>query len=268
MQLHNELLWLAKQIDKIPVSNEPSLWKAMREIGNTSAVNGSVATKRHVYITGEPQVVYTLTDLFQSVELLKDVVTLTSAKYPHPVLQWMDITYYPPNTLQMLPKNKMLTLFTEHRLPLWSRSLFIEQKICNVVATENILALLHMPNINQFLVDDFSYHYLLDDVVVTRNMTIAQSKQQLTPELPKQYILQLMTMKDSNEEKEKNLILDKIAVHMLNTFWLQNHPSFPQWMPVLLREITAFLKIKHNNATIEEIIKELKVWGNRDKRIS
>lgn len=265
MKLHDELLWLAKQIDRIPISDDLSLWKVIRETEVTMVTNINM-TKRHVYITGEPQVVYNLTDLFDSVTFLNDIVTLTSDKYSHPALQWMDITYYPPTELHMLPKNITLTLFAESRLPFWSRSLFTKQKICNVVTNEKIPAISRMERIRQYTIDDFSYQYLLDDVLVTVGTTTGRPQQQLNPELPKQYIMQLITMKDSNQQKD--IILDKIAVHMLNAYWLQNHPPIPQWMPILFREITSFLKIKYSNEAIEKTIQELEVWGNRDKRIS
>lgn len=266
MKFHDEIVWLAKQIDQVPVSTEPSLWKALREQREEEKTKTVVQQKRHVFITGEPQVVYKLTDLFPSVALLHDVVTLTAETNEHAALQWMDITYYPPGAAMYLPKNKTLTLFTENRLPLWSRTLFMEQKVSNVVITEHIVALKRMASVKQYVVDDFSYEYLLDDVVVKKEKVISSS-QQLYPEPPKQYVFQLMAM-HNKQQKESGLILDKMAAHMLNTYWLQNHPPIVNWFPVLINEIKEFLIIRASNETNEKIMGYMKVWGKRDKRIS
>lgn len=266
MKFHDEIIWLAKQLDQVAVSTEPSLWKALREQGEVEKAKTVVQQKRHVYITGEPQVVYKLTDLFPSVALLQDVVTLTDETYEHAALQWMDITYYPPDAAKHLPKNKTLTLFTENRLPLWSRTLFMEQKVSNVVVTEHILALKPMTSVKQYVSDHFSYEYLLDDVVVKKEQ-VNSSSQQLYPEPPKQYVLQLMAM-HNKQQIERGLILDKMAVHMLDTYWLQNHPLIVNWFPVLINEIKEFLIIRASNETNEKIMGYMKVWGKRDKRIS
>ena len=55
---------------------------------------------------------------------------------------------------------------------------------------------------------------------------------------------------------------------MLNIYWLQNHPPLPQWMPILLREIGEYLFIQKNIVAKGNVLDKLKVWGNRDKRIS
>lgn len=265
MKFHNELLWLAKQLDRMPVSQEPSLWKALREQREESAGKPNVLKKRHVYITGEVQTIYKRTDLFSSVALLEDVLTLTSETNAHPALQWMDITYYPPNALTHVPKNKTLTLFAENRLPLWSRSLFMEKKISNVVVTESIVALARMDDVKQHLLDDFSYEFLLDDVVAQKELQAPS--QQLFPEPPKQYVLQIMAM-NAKQQKERALILDRMAAQMLNTYWLQNHPPIAKWLPVLMEEIKAFLAIQASNATNEKLMNAMKAWGKRDKRIN
>lgn len=264
MKYQDELIWLAHQLEKVPFTEEPSLWRAIRLAGNNSII-GNMETKRHVYITGDPQTVYKMTDLFESVSSLNEIVQLTSSKSNHRALQWMDITYFPPEHIGQLPKNKTVTLFTENRLPLWSRQLFMEEKICNVVATENLVALKRMPKVRLYVMDDFSYEYLLDDVMVMNDKKISNQTEELFPNVPKQYIL---TFNGSNEQTKQMLILDGIASNMLNTYWLQNHPPFPQWMPILLREIKVFLELKQKALTKEQFIMELKVWGNRDKRIN
>lgn len=267
MKYQNELIWLAYQLEKVPVSEEPSLWNAIR-LATSGSVTKKIETKRHVYITGDPQIVYQLTDLFESVSPLNDIVSLTSSMNKHPALQWMDITYVPPELIALLPKSKTVTLFTENRLPLWTRQLFQEDKVSNVVAADKIVALNRLPKVCFYLIDDFSYEYLLDDVIALKEDILTKQKDELLPDVPKQYILQLIAMNDSTQQKERALILDKIAAHMLNTYWLQNHPPLPHWMPILLREIKVFLDIKPQELTKEKLIKELKVWGNRDKRIN
>lgn len=264
MKYQNELIWLAQQIEKVTITEEPSLWRAIH-LASSSSLSGNVESKRHVYITGDPQIVYKLTDLFESVSPLNEVVKLTSSKSNHPALQWMDITYIPPEHIGELPKNKTVTLFTENRLPLWSRQLFLDEKICNVVATEDLVSLTRMPKVCLYVIEDFSYEYLLDDVIVRKDEKVVKQKEELLPNVPKQYILQL---NGSKEQTEQMLILDDIAVNMLNTYWLQNYPLFPQWMPILLREINVFLEMKQKALTKEQFIIELKVWGSRDKRIN
>lgn len=263
MQYQYELIWLAKQLEKQKISEEPSIWNAIRKAQFTTS-KISVESKRHVYITGDPQVVYQMTNLFDSVASLDKVLTLTSEQNTHPALQWMTISYYPPSSIEQFPKNKALTLFTEGRLPLWSRNLFIDDKICKVVSTEPIPTLSRMPKVERYVASDFSYGDLLDDVIVPTDEKIEIPLKQLYPEIPKQYVLKISALQNLNDWEK---ILDDAAASMLNTYWLQNRPTFPQWMPVLLREISHFLMIRENIKSPKEVLEKLKVWGKRDKRI-
>lgn len=264
MQYQYELVWLAKQVEKQKVSKQPSIWNGIRR-AQFDAQKMNVEAKRHVYITGDAQVVFEMTNIFDSLSTLHEVVTVTSKKSAHPALQWMTITYYPPQFIEQLPETKAFTLFMENRLPVWSRNLFLQNKVCNVVSKEEIPAIGRFPNVTTYRADTFSYMNLLDDVIIREETVIKSPSTQLYPEVPKQYVLKLSATQNAKEIEE---ILDDAAASMLNTYWLQNHPPFPQWMPILLREIREFLTIKHNIKSNKDVLQKLKVWGNRDKRIS
>ena len=66
MLYQSELVWLAHQLDQQEnPTGIPSMWKAIRETDFPDA-STSVDKKRHVYLTGEPEVIYSMTDLFDS----------------------------------------------------------------------------------------------------------------------------------------------------------------------------------------------------------
>ena len=240
MQYQYELVWLAQQLEKQKVSNEPSIWNAIR-MAPFNQTTQTVHWKRHVYITGEPQVVFEMTNLCNSITTLQQVVKFTTQKHMHPALQWMDITYYPPNCIDQLGEQNTVTLFVDNRLPTWSRSLFMDNKICNVVGIETVSAVQRFPNVTFYSANTFSYMQLLDDVMIQQEKTIVRPKGQLLPDVPKQFVLKLST---AINKKEIETIIDEAAASMLNTYWLQNHPPFPLWMPILLREIGELLFIK------------------------
>lgn len=264
MQYRYEIVWLAQQLEKQKVSSEPSLWNALR-YAQFKQMTETEQRKRQVYITGEPQVLFEMTNLCDSIAMLQNVITFKDDKYTHPALQWMNITYYPPNRLDQLDNHQTVSLFVDNRLPLWSRSLFMDNKVCNVVGIEDIPSVQCFPNVTFYKAEIFSYMHLLDDVIVKKEKEFVRPKQQLLPEVPKQYALKLATTTNSNE---LIAILDEAAASMLNIYWLQNHPPLPQWMPILLREIGEYLFIQKNIVAKGNVLDKLKVWGNRDKRIS
>lgn len=265
MQYYKEIIWLAKAFEKAEISAEPSLWKALREdVKNTKKI--IVENKRHVYITGNQQVVFELTGLFNSIALLNDVIKLTNENCIHPALDWMDISYYPPSEIKNLPEGARVTLFISERLPIWSRPLFTNNKVATIVGLKEFSGVENIKNINFHLIEKFSYEYLLDDIQLNNNKRNTSNEQILT-EVPKQYVLKLWSLQEKNELQLMGEVLDEIAIYMLNTYWLQNKPEFPQWMPILLKEIECFLQMKDKEDTIEKLIDELKVWGQRDKRV-
>lgn len=264
MQYRYELVWLAQQLENQKISNEPSLWNALRDT-QFKQVTKQEREKRQVYITGEPQVLFEMINLCDSVTTLQNIITFKDDKYAHPALQWMNITYYPPNCLDQLDNHQTVSLFVDRRLPLWSRSLFMNNKVCNVVGIEDIPSVQNFPNVTFYRVEQFSYIHLLDDVIVKKETKLARSKKQFLPDVPKQYTLKLASTNDSNE---LITILDEAAASMLNTYWLQNNPPLTQWMSILLREIGEYLYIQKNVVAKDTVLDELKVWGNRDKRIN
>lgn len=261
MTFTQEFLWLAKQLDQVAVSHEPSLWRALRE--QSTASKHQVQHKRHVYVTGEPQTIYQQTDLFTAIPKNNEAQTLTDKTNAHPALQWMTITYCPPDVLHEF-KAQTFTLFVENRLPLWARSLFTEHRVGNIVVTDTIPALSRMDGVKQYRIDGFNYELLLDDVMVQQEPYV-QPKQQFFNEPPKHLTMQLIATK---QPAQRSVILDKMAAHMLNTYWLQNNPPINLWLPVLLKEIAAFLVIRASTQSNEKILDDMKAWGKRDKAIN
>lgn len=266
MQYYKEIIWLAKAFEKAEITAEPSLWNALREDAK-NANKIIVENKRHVYITGDQQVVFELTGLFDSIALLNDVIKLTNENNIHPALSWMDISYYPPSEIKNLPEGVRVTLFISERLPIWSRPLFTNHKVATIVGLKEFPGVANIRNINFHLIENFSYEYLLDDIQLNENNKRNMSNEQILTEVPKQYVLKLWALQEKNEFQTIGEILDEIAIYMLNTYWLQNKPEFPQWMPILLKEIEYFLHMKDKEYDIEKLIDELKVWGQRDKRV-
>jgi len=109
-----------------------------------------------------------------------------------------------------------------------------------------------------------SYNDLLDDTMIPLDKVSERPDHQLFPEVPKRFLL-----KNSQFQENSSLShdLDEAAAEMLNTYWLQNHPPFPEWMPILLREIQQFLLLKEKRDSRIHTLEQLKVWGLRDKRI-
>ena len=264
MLYRSELVWLAHQLDQQEHSPDiPSVWKAIRETDLAKPVP-RVAEKRQVYLTGEPEVVYSMTDLFDSLPDEKQVHIVTEEQHTHPALNWMSITYYPPHELKQLPDGENVTLFTTTKLPLWSRTYFSKNRISQVVSAEEIMTLHRFSGVRQTNIIEFSYADLLDDTRVILDERSKRPDHQLFPEIPKQFSFKLSQL---HEELNWDQELDEVAAHMLNTYWLQNRPPFPEWMPILLREIQQFLRLKQNQHGRTNILEQLEEWGLRDKRI-
>lgn len=264
MLYQSELVWLAHQLDQQEnPTGIPSMWKAIRETDFPDA-STSIDKKRHVYLTGEPEVIYSMTDLFDSLPDEKKLHVFTKEQHTHPALDWMSITYYPAHELEKLPEGASITLFTTTKLPFWSRPYFLNGRISQVVSEQEILALHRFSNVRQTNIRQFSYNDLLDDTMIPLDKVSERPDHQLFPEVPKRFLL-----KFSQPQRNSSLSheLDEAAAEMLNTYWLQNHPSFPEWMPILLREIQQFLLLKENRGSRIHTLEQLKVWGLRDKRI-
>jgi len=257
-------VWLAHQLDQQEHSPDiPSMWKAIRETDLSKPIP-HVTEKRQVYLTGEPEVVYSMTDLFDSLPDEKQIHIVTKEQHTHPALNWMSITYYPPHELKQLPNGENVTLFTTAKLPLWSRTYFSKNRISQVVSEKEILTLHRFPSVRQTMIDEFSYIDLLDDTRIPLKKESKRLEYQLFPEIPKRFSFKLS---QPQEDWKWDQELDEVAAHMLNTYWLQNRPPFPEWMPILLREIQHFLLLKNKQHSKADILEQLEMWGLRDKRI-
>lgn len=261
MLYQSELVWLAQQLDSQEISADtPSMWKAIRETDFPDK-SSTVTYIRNVYFTGDPEVVYSMMDVFDSIPDIEKVHVLTKELHTHPALNWMSITYYPPHLLEQLPEGETVTLFTIEKLPSWSRTYFLNGQVSQVVSEREIVALNRFGNIRQLNIEQFSYNDLLDDTVIPLEQAKERKEHQLFPEVPKWFVLKMSQQQSSNLDHD----LDEAASDMLNTYWLQNHPSFPEWMPILLREIEHFLLLKQRRSEKMEKLDQLRAWGLRDK---
>lgn len=257
------IIWLATQLDRMPISNEVSLWNAIRQEEAPQHRFANDETLR-VYITGEPEDVYEHTDLFLAIPTKTQAIDVFSQNPTHRLKEWLAITYVPPQAVDVnSPYN--VTLFVKDRLPRWSRELLLAQKICRVVSTVPIRTLERFNDVHQVVLTDFNYEQLMMDMLPASPQKNRTTATQLYPTVPKHHTLKLL--KPANgQQAASHLLLDTIAVDMLNIYWLQNRPIIAEWMPYLLREIEVFLKIKQQHVQdLNNIIQKLERWGARDK---
>lgn len=257
------IIWLATQLDRMPISTEVSLWNAIRQEEAPQHRFANDETLR-VYITGEPEVVYGQTDLFHTIPSKTQPIDVFEQNPTHRLKEWLAITYVPPQAVDVnSPYN--VTLFVKDRLPRWSRELLLAQKICRVVSTVPIRTLERFNDVHQVVLTDFDYEQLMMDMLPASPKKNRTTAPQLYPTVPKHHTLKLLNS-NSGQQEESHLILDSIAVDMLNIYWLQNRPVISDWMPYLLREIDAFLMIKQQHGhDLNNIIQKLERWGARDK---
>jgi len=258
MDYQSKISWLATQLEKHMLENEPSIWKAMSEADfkKSRRYNAGI---RQVYIVGEPGILSEYTSLFDTVPTSMGRI---ESREDHPVLQWMTVHYYLPSDLDEIPVGVRINLFVEDRLPTWSRPLFQAETIAKVVSKKKIKTLAQLTRVTNALYDEMTIDQLMDDFFPMK--IIEKSSEELYPEVPRKHLIRLSTMTDLCERSK---VMDLAAADMLNTYWLQNRPSFPEWMPILMREVAHFLTIKSSNAQGEELIEQLKRWGEREKRI-
>lgn len=261
MQYSKEaVVWLAKTLDCTPISAELSLWQAIRN-GATERQKFASEAKLRVYVTGEPEHIYELTDLFHVLPSEDVIIDVFKHNPDHRVNDWFDITYVPPKKLSEI-ENERFTLFTAGRLPIWSRQLLLHRQVSKVISTSLISALARFPDVRQVIVTDFHYDHLRDDLIPFLQKDNLAKASQLYPTVPKHFALKLSTLTD---DVQIEALLDEVAREMLNIYWLQNDPPLKQWMPYLLREIDAFLLIKHHYRDAQQALQQLERWGNRDK---
>lgn len=258
MDYQSEVAWLAHQLEKHMLEDEPSIWKAMREteFNDTSRYSDGV---RQVYIVGEPDVLREYTNFFDSVPT---TMGRLKSRENHPILKWMTVHYYLPSDLEEIPKGVRVNLFVEERIPTWSRALFQEETVAKVVSKKTIKTLARLKRVTNVLYKEMTIDHLMDDFLPIK--AVEKVSEELYPDVPRQHLIRLSTLTESHELFE---VIDLAAADMLNTYWLQNRPEFPEWMPILVREVAQFLTIKSSNAQSEELIERLERWGKREKRI-
>ncbi|TCI77785.1 hypothetical protein EVJ20_07440 [Exiguobacterium sp. SH0S1] len=258
MDYQSEIAWLAHQLEKRMLDDEPSIWKAIREaeFNDTRRYSDGV---RQVYIVGEPEVLFEHTKLFDSIPTSMGRIEWTEG---HPVLKWLTIHYYLPSEIDEIPVGVKVSLFVEDRLPSWSRPLFRSETVANVVSEVEIKALSRLKNVTSCLIEEMTINHLIDDFMSSE--PVEKVSEELYPDIPRQHLIRLSTL---TEQHELSDVMDEAAADMLNTYWLQNRPSFPEWMPILSREVAHFLTIKSASSQGEALIERLKVWGEREKRI-
>ncbi|WP_269317703.1 hypothetical protein [Exiguobacterium sp. KJ 601] len=258
MSYQSEIAWLAHQLEKHMLEDEPSIWKAMREaeFQNTRRFDEGV---RQVYIVGEPDILSEYTNLFDSVPTSKGRI---ESREDHSILKWMVVHYYLPADLDEIPTGVRVNLFVEERLPIWSRTLFQTEAVAKVVSKKRIKTLEKLTKVTNTLYEEMTIDHLMDDYLPME--TVEKVTEELYPDIPRQYLMRLSTL---TEPRELSDVMDLAAADMLNAYWLQNRPTFPEWMPILIREVAQFLTIKSSHDQGEELIERMKGWGEREKRI-
>lgn len=254
--------WLADRLQNHLVTEDPSLWTELILQSKNQPKNRF--SKKQVYLTGAPSDIFHMTDLFNEPPELDKVLHLTEKSFEHPALMWMDVHYYPPVVLNVLPEQATITIFVNDRLPVWARKLIVKGKVKQVVSIGGIMPLQVADEVQPTYIraSEFSYDYLLSESSV--RPTEAVNGEQLFADIPNQLRLRLKKA----EENQKVILMDDIAAYMLNEYWLMNKPGLHKWMPILIKEIAAFFEIRKSDLTTTELLTELETWGYRDKSIN
>ncbi|MGV2875846.1 hypothetical protein ROU88_08115 [Macrococcus capreoli] len=260
MNKKSSWIWLGNQLNNYIVTAEPSLWKEL--IVNRNVTIGEKTNKRTVYISGEPNDVYKMLDLFIEVPSENKLTILTQRDFDHPALKWMEIYYYPPALIKEVPGNSGISIFVNNRIPIWARKLIVNSKAKRIISVEEVNPVkTGSTNTTCYItMDQFNYNYLLNDSLVINCEHMAHQK---FADIPNQ--LKIKYIK-SNSQEALN-ILDMIASNMLNEYWLINKPYMHQWISVLLREIDLYLKIKNSDISKEDKLIAVEKWGYHDKSI-
>lgn len=270
-EFKEEIVWLLKALANANNQKEViSFWSVVAELQSPKIEKKiPISSRRVVTVIGEPTVVYTMTNLFDQLPADDTALLLTSdiderhphAKYcAHPFLEWVDVLYVPPACVkEQIARIGTVTLMTDSKLPLWSRTLFNNNLVANIVATK----LIKMPPARDYIsvydVSQFSYGILLDDFIPALKPTIIDNR--IPAMLPKDFVAKIYL--EENQEREKRLaLIDEAAITMINTYWLQNNPNVASWLPHLLEELQVLLKIRSGWGDHPEIIiAKMKDWG-------
>ena len=270
-QYKEEIIWLLQALANTNTQKEViSFWSALADLQTPNVEKKpSIHTRRVITLVGEPSVVYATTNLFEQLPTGDKSILLTSDKNTqqlhathstHPFVQWVDVLYIPPSCLKIeMAQIETVTLIIEDKLPLWSRVLFNNNHIANIVSTKTIKLPPARAYISVYDATQFTYGILLDDFVATSKTTTILDR--IPVDIPKDFVMRMHL--DENRGKEKCIaLIDDAATTMLNTYWLQNNPNIASWLPRLLVEIQALLKIR--NAKSEQpdtVIAKMSEWG-------
>lgn len=270
-QYKEEIIWLLQALANSNNQKEIiSFWSALADLQTPNVEKKpSIRTRRVITLIGEPSVVYATTNLFEQLPTGDMVILLTSDKNTHQLhatysthafVQWVDVLYIPPTCVkEEMAQLETVTLLIEDKLPLWSRVLFNDNHIANIVSTKMIKLPPARAYISVYDATQFTYDILLDDFVATPKITSILDR--IPVDIPKDFVMKIHL--EENQEKEKCVaLIDNAAATMLNTYWLQNNPNVASWLPRLLVEIQALLKIR--NAKSEKpdtVIAQMSEWG-------
>ena len=274
-QYKEEVVWLLENCGKIQKSamqeEQISFWSNLITISGISSGRKEENKKRRILtIIGEPFSVYTKTNLFDQMPDGRSVILLTSniqsghqeSMYSkHPLIQWFDVLYIPPlligTQLDVLEK---VTLIVENKLPIWSKVLFMKNKVANVFSDIPTRIKKQMPHVNSYLLSEFNYELLVDEYIITTENK--KNTERIPTALPKDIVTKLH-LNDEQEIEKRTALIDEAVARMINTYWLQNRPSIEQWLPILLMEVTEILNIRKQKTESKVIIEKLTLWGER-----
>lgn len=270
-QYKEEIIWLLQALANSNNQKEViSFWSALADLQTpTVEEKPSIHTRRVITLVGEPSVVYATTNLFEQLPTEDKVVLLTSDKdaqqlhttySTHPFVQWVDVLYIPPTCVKVeMAQIETVTLIIEDKLPLWARTLYNNNHIANIVSTKTIKLPPARAYISVYDATQFAYDILLDDFVATPKTTT--SLERIPVDIPKDFVMKIHL--EENQEKEKCMaLIDEAATAMLNTYWLQNNPNVASWLPRLLVEIQALLKIRNaKSGQPDTVIAKMSEWA-------
>ncbi|RUL51305.1 hypothetical protein [Lysinibacillus antri] len=266
-----EIIWLLKAMAKGKTTEDVlSFWSALVELQTPKVEKKPVHhSRKRVTVIGEPHIVYANTDLFDQLPEKDKAVLLTSDEQTHlsiaqwsshPFIKWVDVLYLPPACIkEHLNQFESATLLIDDKLPFWSRSLFSDNRIANLVGTKSINLPAAYQTIRVVHSKEFIYDVLLDDVIATPITTTRFNR--IPTELPKDFITK-MYLQENNLEQKRITLMDEAAMNMINTYWLANNPNIESWLPTLLEAIERLLSIRKScHESPEHIISMMRTWG-------
>lgn len=284
------IVWIAKRMEKQSVElQEISLWQALQltdksESGSHTLPYLNQNGKRLVVITGEEQTIFEATNLFTQlpnvegiryfVEDVKESSPLYHTKLEHPVCRFIDICYInPAQVRQYLQNTPPITVFLKDTFPLWLRPLLIHNKVAQLVMSKKQVLPTAWSHIGVLSYEEFTYEQLMNDFCIVQEPKV--STDNLPIDVPKnlRVAFEFALQKKNEVDRQAAFIqaLDDAAQQMLDEYWLRNNPPVQKWLPVLLKEVDEYLRIRANAkadaSKIETLYNEIERWGRREKHV-